>query len=100
VVLLQLQVDQQSLMPLVVTLQLVILLLPRATLEQGFMVMLCQPTMDLHSRRHTVKLFKDMAFLLEELRAQLLPHMVILNHLAAEVPLLPRQLLPEVVLLN
>jgi len=87
-------------MPLVVTLQLVILLLPRATLEQGFMVMLCQPTMDLHSRRHTVKLFKDMAFLLEELRAQLLPHMVILNHLAVEVLLLPKQLLPEVALLN
>ena len=40
-----------------------------------------------------------MAFLLEELRAQLLPHMVILNHPAVEVLLLPKQLLPEVALL-
>ena len=97
VVLLQSQVEQRPLMPLVVILQLVTLLLPLATLEQGSMVMLYRPTMDLHSRRPTAKPCKGMAFLLEEVRAQFLPHMVILSLLAVEVLLLPRQLLAEVV---
>ena len=100
VVLPQLQVEQRPLMPLVVILQLVTLLLPLATLEQGSMVMLYRPTMDLHSRRPTAKPCKGMAFLLEEVRAQFLPHMVILSHLAVEVLLLPRQLLAEVAWLN
>lgn len=79
-------------MPLVVvTLRLAIPLLPRATLEQGFMVMLSQPPMGLRSRQHTVKLCKGTGFLLEGLRVQLLPRMATLNHLAVEVLLLHMQ---------
>jgi len=100
VVLPQLQVEQLPLMPLVVILQLVTLLLPLATLDQGFMVMLYRPTMDLHSRQPTAKQCKGMAFLLEEVRAQFLPRMVILSHQAVEVLLLPRQLPAEVVILK
>lgn len=80
-------------MPLVVvTLQLAILLLLRVTpLEQGSMVMLCQPTMDLLSRQHTAKLCKDTCSLLEALKIQRLPPMVIRNHQALEVLLLRKQ---------
>jgi len=92
VVLLQLQEDQQPLMPLVVTLQLaILLLLLRVTLEQESMAMLSQPTMDLLSRQHTAKPCKGTGFLLEVLKLQLLPHTAILNHPAVEVLLLHRQ---------
>ena len=97
-VLLQLLEDQQPLV--VVTLRLAIPLLPRATLEQGFMVMSSQPTMDLHSRQHTAKLFKGMDFPLGELKVQLLPRMAILNHPAVEVPLLHKERPLEVELHN
>jgi len=84
--------------PVVAILRLAILLLA-ATLEQGFMDMLSQPTMDLHSRQHTAKLFKGMDFPLGELKVQLLPRMAILNHPAVEVPLLhkerPREVEPH-----
>lgn len=85
--------------PVVAILRLAILLLLRATLEQGFMDMLSQPTMDLHSRQHIAKLFKGTDFPLEELKVQLLPRMAILNHPAVEVPLLhkehPREVEPH-----
>ena len=93
-VLLQLLEDQQPLV--VVTLRLAIPLLPRATLEQGFMVMSSQPTMGLHSRQHTAKLCKGTGFLLEGLKVQTLPRMAILNHLAVEVLLLHMQRPQEV----
>lgn len=93
-VLLQLLEDQQPLV--VATLRLAIPLLPRATLEQGFMVMSSQPTMGLHSRQHTAKLCKGTGFLLEGLKVQTLPRMAILNHLAVEVLLLHMQRPQEV----
>jgi len=85
--------------PVVAILRLAILLLA-ATLEQGFMDMLSQPTMDLHSRQHTAKLFKGMDFPLGELKVQLLPRMAILNHPAVEVLLLHKERPLEVELHN
>ena len=89
VVFLQQQQDQQPPMLQVVTLQLAILLLRRATpLEQASMDMLSQPTMDLLSRQHTAKLYKGTGFLLEALKVQRQPPMAILKHQVVEVLLL------------
>ena len=88
-----LQEVKQHLIPPVVILWL--LLLQWATLELESMFMPPQTT-DPHSRLHIAKLCRGTGFLLEDLKAQLLPHMAIPSNLEVGALHQHRQCLSEV----